>query len=156
MPFDFSIYLVRFVDADKVFRFPTNNRHLPGLYREGDFAATLADEDQKWLANACGYTGDPASFEVAQVFDQDLSMGDDRFGELVLVNCNDPVAFAPKKSVTFAEMIRSLPKDKNRIAYIKALQWINMPKDRDFAAVEMDDEVKNAIKDSMSTPSSEE
>lgn len=155
MPYDFSLYLVRFVDDAKVFRFPSNNSYLPGLFREGDFGSELDDAGQKWLATASGFPGDPAAFSVAEVFDPDLVMDDHRVGQLVLVNCDYPAGFAPKSSVTFAEMIRSLPKDKSRIAYIKALQWFNMPKDRDFAAVEMDDEVKRAMAKSIEDQNSD-
>lgn len=156
MPSDFSIYLIRFSDEAKVFRFPTNNGYLPGLYREGDFGAALEDDDQKWLATACGFPGDPSSFTVAQVFDGQISMSDHRMGQLVLVSCNQPLAFTPKQSVTFAEMIRALPADKNRIAYIKAMQWINMPKDQEFAAVEVDDEIKGALRDTLTTSSEDQ
>lgn len=152
MPYDFCLYLVRFVDDDNVFRFPANNRYLPGLYHEGDFgsgsgasgSSGLTEEGQQWLARASGFPGDPAAFTVAETFEPDLVLDDDRRGQLVLVTCADPVAFAPKDSLTFAEMIRALPKDKSRIAYIKALQWFNM--DRDYGAVEMDDEIKNRLK----------
>lgn len=147
MPCDFTLYLVRFVDDNNVFRFPSNNRYLPGLYREGDHGDLLDQAGEQWLAKASGYPGDPSAFQVAETFEPYLALDDDRLGQLVLVACTEPAAFTPKDSLTFADMIRALPKDKSRIAYIKALQWFNM--DRDYAALEMDDEVKKRLKARM-------
>lgn len=147
MPYDFSLYLVRFRDDANVFRFPSNNDYLPGLFREGDHGDELGDEGQKWLAKATGFPGEPTAFQVAEVFDPLLVLDDERVGQLALVTCDYPAGFTPAKSVTFSQMIRSLAKDKNRITYIKALQWINT--DREYAAIEMDDEVKHALKKNL-------
>lgn len=146
MNYNFTVFLMRIRNNKGVFTFPSNNKKIPGLYKEGYQLEYLNSEIKSWLASSSGISESIEQLELKAILTPDLFLDNSRVGRLYLLEY--PLVFDCKEGSyqTLPEILRSIPKDRNRLPYIKSLQVFAGSSETETIALELDDSLKQDIK----------
>lgn len=149
MKYNFAIFLLKLRDSRGVFLFPSNNEFLPGLYLE-DYQKDYLDEDvKKWVVKQAGIADNYLKINFRAILSPDLILDENRIGRLYLLEANGILGFDASICKTLPDILRSLPKSKNRAPYIKSLQVFSGADEQTTDAVEMDEALKNRLKERL-------
>ncbi len=143
-----NIVLVAARDLKGLFRVPPWSFDLPGHYFDIVQEMGLKDQIIAQASIALGHPELAGDLVFKCTFDQALVIGIDEY-LLHLVFLNNEKFSVPSTWKTIPELLRSMKKNKNRVPYLLAFQVLAGSDTDQIDALEMDDEVKNRIKDQL-------
>jgi hypothetical protein len=133
-------------DEHGAFRFPGNYQGWPGLYvSRKDGSGSFWDRLRLAVQMALGEVSLIDKVSIEYVITPAIDLPDGREAALLLAKVSRADFIAPANWATLADILRSLPKTKNRVAYLKALQLLSGAHEQSIDAVEIDNASVNEI-----------
>jgi hypothetical protein len=148
-PTDHGIFLVAVTDEDGVLRFPSDFSHpfLYGLHIQ--VRPLLPVEPQLFdLARENIGTDLGAFLRVYEDFSDQLALTEDAKTTLFVGRLAHPEFRAPKTWLSLPDILRSMGKDRRRVAYMRALQVLTGALSQETKAVDVEEVARHLIPES--------
>lgn len=139
------LILVAAQDERRLWRVRADEPGLPGIVARIDYAAPLNKQIRRAAAAAIGLESRSEDLVVHGPLTPVIELDDGRQAALVLVQLTPEQLEAPSSWPTFPVVLRALPKNKSRLPYMKALQILSGALEQGVNAIEIDDQVREAL-----------
>ena len=133
---DAVVVLVGFLN-DKIFVFPSQNKNFPGIHFANIPLAFIDEQIIKNIEKVSGWVGINRFLSIRQDFSETIRLDDGTEATLYLATVSKGDFALPTDWKSFPELMQAMPKNKTRIAYIKALQVLTGASQADTKVVEM-------------------
>ena len=122
-PHSHLVLLVCFAGADNILRFPSESREFPGLHLTVAPETPLEEQVRKHIEARCSIQLSPNGWNLDPQFAEEL----DCKGSPVLLRLVTLPSYAgtlPSGLCTFPQLLKSMNKDRSRLPYLKAWQYL--------------------------------
>lgn len=123
-----AIVLTACRDRSGFFRFFSTLQDTPGFWLDiescqdkGDIIHTIKES----ASSNIGLSLDKVKFNFVDGIEPTIELGGNRQGLLFLVEINKDSFEAPESWPTLPDLLRKMPKSKNRVAYLKVMQVLS-------------------------------
>jgi len=144
-----AIFLVAVPDEDGVLRFPSDFSH-PFLYGFHHLIKPLLPVEPQLIEVACQGIGQNygAFMQVYEDFADQISLTGDTQVTLFVGRLAHPEFRAPKTWLSLPDILRSMGKDRRRVAYMRALQVLTGALSLETKAVDVEEVARHLIPES--------
>ncbi|RYZ63024.1 MAG: hypothetical protein EOP09_18260 [Proteobacteria bacterium] len=145
--------LLPIYDATGVMRFPNSGGPYFGLHCLVDNALPLSKQAVRCAERYFGRDDLSDKLEAVAAIDPVLRQEGESSSVLFLMRPKGQPLEADKSWFTIAQVLRSMPAGGNRLAYMKALQYMAGAADAEVSVLEVDEEVRQRLKELASESS---
>ncbi len=145
--------LLPIYDKTGVMRFPNSGGAYFGIHCPVDNTLSLSQQAVRCVENFFGLKNLGDKMEPVAAIDPVLRDQGTVSSVLYLMRPKAQVFEANPTWFTIAQILRSLPKGGNRLAYMKALQYMAGAADAEVSVLEVDEEVRQRLKELASESS---
>ena len=128
------IVLVGFLNSDGVLVFPSQNVNFPGLHFENKALVPIHDQILAYIEQFCSLTH--VKFELDATFAETLRI-ENEDATLYFGLVKNFEGLLPRYVHTLPGLIRTMSKDRSRLAYLKAWQSLTGSREQNIRAVEV-------------------
>ena len=121
-PTEYAVLLVGQPQGEKPMRFPLGDEITPSLVVKANTSISINEQLIEAAAKALNLSITGQQLEIEQKFHNPLNTAIGDKATLYLGTLSADVAIDTKDWVTMPELLRMLPKDRNRLSYVKAWQ----------------------------------
>lgn len=140
-------------DKNGIMRFPRSEGAYFGIHCLVDNSLSMSKQATQCLENFFGIKDLCNKIEPVAAIDPVLRAEGQVSSVLYLMRPKGEVIEADSSWFTIAQVLRSMAAGGNRLAYMKALQYMAGAADADVSVLEVDDEVRQRLKDLASESS---
>jgi len=144
-PTDKAILLVGIRDEKGILRFPTKSSHLPGLFFDVDHDVPINLQIIQAAETFLGESNLGPDLGIFQSFRGDVKLENHGYASLYLAQLTHIKDVDPTTWSTMADLLRSMPANKNRVLYMLALQVFAGGLDQQDTLVFEGEEASNLI-----------
>ena len=145
-PTDVVIFLVGIKDEKGVFRFPSKNNFNPGIVFKADKKLPINEQMISQTESLTGLSQLNLKLDIEQSFSAEVKLPSGELGTLYVGAIHDEQVTVDDSWRPLPMILREMPKDKNRAAYLKAWQVLMGGLTQDSKVLEAEDAAK-AIQD---------
>jgi len=124
-------------------RFPNDDSELPGILVKLDEGLSVNELLIAGAQKILGDTIDGKSLDIHQEFSSPLELKDGEAATLYLATIEAKYDMGSKEWKTMPELIREMPKDRGRLAYLRAWQVLGGGLNEDVKAFDVEDLAKS-------------
>ena len=138
-PTDVVIFLVGVKDARGVLRFPTKNNYNPGVVFRTNRKIPVNEQLINETQVVTGLSGLNVQLQIEQNFSADVTLPNGDSATLYVGIIHDYEGLISEAWKSLPEILRNMPRDKNRVSYLKAWQVLMGGLTQDSKVVEAED-----------------
>ncbi len=134
-----SIFLLGFLNKDKVYYFISENQSFPGIHIETPTRVPIVDPMIEKIEAQLSFSLNRHKFYLYSQFCETITLENGQQASLFLAKYDDQELLKAPNWQTFPQLLRHMPKSKNRLSYLKAWQVLTGAWQEEIEVVEKKD-----------------